>query len=264
MEYADGKLLAETRDDIGWITFNQPEKRNALSVEMWDGLRQVLEAWAGDEAVRVVVLAGQGEEAFISGADISQFEALRANAEQQAAYQLRVAGGYASLAIFPKPIIAAVRGYCLGGGLMVALRADFRIASETARFGVPAARMGIVYSPEGVRDLIGLVGLGPARSILLTARRVDAAEAFAMGLADRVVPATEFDGAVLELARTLAGNAPLSVRGMKLVIRELMKDGAERDEAAMGVAVARAFDSEDYREGRRAFMEKRKPAFKGR
>ncbi len=264
MQRAGGKLLAEVEDGVGLITFNQPEKRNAMSVEMWEGLRDVLDAWAEGEAVRVVVLTGAGHKAFVSGADISQFEQQRGSDDARREYDRRVQPGAAALARFPKPVIARIRGYCLGGGLAIALRADIRIAAEDSEFGIPAARLGIVYGFDAVRQLVDLVGPGHARMLLYTGARIDAEEAVRIGLVNRIVADEDLTETVLDLARTIADNAPLSVRGMKRVVGEVLRDPAERDLDAVEAAVAGCFDSLDYREGRRAFMEKRPPRFVGR
>lgn len=262
--HASGKVLSEAADGVGRITFNQPEKRNAMSVEMWDGLTSILGAWQDDPAVRVVVLTGAGDKAFVSGADISQFESIRGNASAQREYDKLTSTGRRSLTDFPKPVIASIQGYCLGGGLAIAMQADLRIAGEGSSFGIPAARLGIVYGFGAVSRLISLVGQANARMMLLSGERIDAAEALRIGLVNRVVPAAALEDTVAGLARGMAANAPLSVRGMKLVVDQALRDPADRDMAAVDRVVATCFDSEDYREGRTAFMEKRTPAFHGR
>jgi enoyl-CoA hydratase len=264
MEHADGKLLAEVDGGIGTITLNQPEKRNAMSVAMWTALEQILRAWSDDPAVRVVILAGAGDKAFASGADISEFEKYRGNAEATREYDRLTGGGRAALSAFRKPIIARIHGYCLGGGLGIAMEADLRIASPAAVFGIPAARLGIAYGTEATRKLIALVGHSHARLILYSAARLDAAEALRIGLVNRIVPSERLVEEVQDLARTIATNAPLSVHAAKLIIGELQKDPAERDGKAIGSAVAACFDSADYAEGRAAFREKRQPRFAGR
>ena len=263
-EYASGKMLAEVADGVGLATFNQPEKRNAMSVEMWDGLAGILDSWQDDPAVRAVVLRGAGDKAFVSGADISQFEKSRSDADAQREYEKLTSAGRRRLAAYPKPVIASIQGFCLGGGLGIAMQADLRIAAEGSTFGIPAAKLGIAYGFDMVRRLVSLVGHAHARMMLFTGERIDAAEALRIGLVNRVVPAPELDGVVAALARGIAGNAPLSVRGMKLVVEQALRDPADRDMGAVDQAVATCFDSADYREGRTAFMEKRKPAFEGR
>jgi enoyl-CoA hydratase len=262
--YADGKMLAEIEDGIGLITFNQPAKRNAMSVNMWLGLSEILDEFAADDAVRVVVLTGAGHQAFVSGADISQFEQQRANSDAQADYDRLTSAGRAKLATFAKPVIARIRGFCLGGGLGIAMNADLRIAAVDSEFGIPAARLGIAYGFELVRKLVSLVGPAHARTLLYTGARIDAAEAQRIGLVNRVVEDEDLNVTVVELARSIADNAPLSVRAAKLAVNEAVKSESERDAAAVHAAVAACFDSADYREGRTAFMEKRTPVFQGR
>jgi enoyl-CoA hydratase/carnithine racemase len=263
-EYADGKMLAAKDGGIGFITFNQPEKRNAMSVEMWQGLAEILEDFHDDPAVRVVIMTGAGGKAFVSGADISQFEKRRANADAQEEYARLTSGGRARLANFPKPSIAAIQGFCLGGGLAIAMHTDLRIASANSQFGIPAARLGIAYAFDGLRTLVQLVGPAHARMILYTANRIGAEEAARIGLINKVVPEESLTDTVLEIARTIAGNAPLSVAANKLCIDNILKDPADRDLAAVARAGRTCLDSADYREGRTAFMEKRQPQFQGR
>jgi enoyl-CoA hydratase/carnithine racemase len=262
--YADGKMLAEVEDGVGLITFNQPEKRNAMSVHMWEGLGQILEDFAADDGVRVVVLTGAGAKAFVSGADISQFEKDRANANAQVEYDRLTSAGREKLALFPKPVIARIRGYCLGGGLGIAMQADIRIAAVDSEFGIPAARLGIAYGYDMVRKLVSLVGPAHARTLLYTGSRIDAAEAKRIGLVNDVVPDQDLSDTVVDLARQIADNAPLSVRAAKLAVTEAAKMDRERDLDAVNAAIAACFDSADYREGRTAFMEKRTPKFAGR
>ncbi len=261
--YADGKMLAKTADGVGRITFNQPEKRNAMSVAMWEGLGTILDRFESDPSVRVVVLTGAGDRAFVSGADISQFEAQRADASAQGEYDRLTSAGRAKLAAFAKPTIARIHGFCLGGGLGIAMQTDLRIASEGSEFGIPAAKLGLAYGFDMVRKLVALVGPAHARMLLYTGNRFDAAEAARVGLVNRVVAAGELDGVVDALARTLAINAPLSIRAAQLAVAEAVKDETERDLSAVRAAIAACFDSADYREGRRAFMEKRPPRFTG-
>jgi enoyl-CoA hydratase/carnithine racemase len=263
-EYAGGKMLAAKEGGIGFITFNQPEKRNAMSVEMWQGLEEILGDFQADEAVRVVIMTGAGGKAFVSGADISQFEKRRANADAQEEYARLTSGGRARLADFPKPKIAAIQGFCLGGGLAIAMQADLRIASANSQFGIPAARLGIAYAFDGLRTLVQLVGPAHARMILYTGTRIGADEAARIGLINKVVPEEKLADAVLELARTIAGNAPLSIAANKLCIDNILKDPADRDLDAIARAGRTCLDSADYREGRTAFMEKRQPRFQGR
>jgi len=262
--YADGKMLAVKEEGIGFITFNQPDKRNAMSIEMWHGLAEILDDFSADDGVRVAIMTGAGEKAFVSGADISQFEKQRANADALAQYAAATGGGRAKLAAFEKPLIASIRGFCLGGGLAIAMQADLRVAARGAEFGIPAAKLGIAYGFEGLRTLVQLVGPAHARMILYTGRRITADEAARIGLINQVVDDDALADTVLELARTIAGNAPLSIAASKLCIDSVLQDPADRDLEAIARAGRACLDSADYREGRTAFMEKRKPRFIGR
>ncbi|MGR3321542.1 MAG: enoyl-CoA hydratase [Pseudooceanicola sp.] len=264
LETSTPKILAAKDDCIGWLTFNQPEKRNAMSLEMWQAAGEVLEAFADDDEVRVVVLQGAGDKAFISGADISQFDELRGSAQASADYN-RIAGtARKQLATIEKPVIARIRGFCMGGGLGLALQADLRIASDDSQFGIPAAKLSIVYPYDGIRALSALIGPGNAKKLLFTGFRYPAAEALRMGLIEEMTTVADLDETVLKYARAIADNAPLSVRGTKLTVRELARDEAERDLETLARLGREAMDSADYAEGRRAFMEKRKPRFTGR
>lgn len=263
-EFAGGKMLAEVDDAIGTMTFNQPEKRNAVSMEMWNGVAEILEEFEANDQVRVVVIAGAGDKAFVSGADISQFDKQRSNAEARKEYARLTGVGRRRLQNFSKPMIAKINGFCIGGGLAIAMQADLRVASENSSFGIPAARLGIAYSPDSVEQLTTLIGPARARMMLYTAERFDAKEAERIGLINQYVPAADLDETVRQLAETIAGNAPLSVAAARHAITELSKSDAQRDIAAIDAAVARCYDSEDYREGRQAFKEKRIPKFVGR
>jgi enoyl-CoA hydratase/carnithine racemase len=263
-EHAGGKMLSAKDDGVGLIIFNQPAKRNAMSVDMWEGLGAILDEFHEDSSIRVVILTGAGHKAFVSGADISQFEKQRSNADAQAEYDKLTSAGRAKLAAFPKPVIARIRGFCLGGGLGIAMQADLRIAAEDSEFGIPAAKLGIAYGFDMVRKLVDLVGPAHARMILYTGTRFDAAEAQRIGLINRLVPDTELSDVVIDIARTIADNAPLSVAASKVSVDNAMRDAEARDMAQMQRMMDACFDSADYREGRKAFMEKRAPRFQGR
>jgi enoyl-CoA hydratase len=262
--HADGKILQSVVDGVGVITFNNAEKRNAMSLEMWEGFGNALTELRDDERVRVVVLTGAGDRAFVSGADISQFEKTRHNAQASEEYSRRSAAQRALLADYPKPTIACIRGFCLGGGMLVAMLSDIRIASDTSRFGIPAAKLGIAYGYDGLRHLVSLVGPSWARLIMYTGMKIDAAEALRIGLVDRILPAPQLWDATMEIARTISGNAPLSIKASKITIAQVLKDPEKRDMKAIDAIGNACMDSEDFREGRRAFMEKRKPNFAGR
>ena len=262
--HADGKILQRVADGVGVITFNNPEKRNAMSLEMWEGFGQALIELRDDPEVRVVILAGAGDKAFVSGADISQFEKTRHNAEASEEYSRKSAAQRALLADYPKPTIACIRGFCLGGGMQVAMLADIRIAAEDSQFGIPAARLGIAYGYDGLRHLVSLVGPSWARLIMYTGMRIDSKEALRIGLVDRVIPTDQLLGTTMELATTISTNAPLAIKAAKITIAQVLKDPADRDMNAIKQIGIDCINSEDFREGRQAFMEKRKPQFKGR
>jgi enoyl-CoA hydratase len=262
--FADGKILQSVGDGVGTITFNNPEKRNAMSLEMWEGLGHALIELRDDPHVRAVILVGAGDKAFVSGADISQFEKNRHNAQASEEYSKRSAAQRVLLANYPKPTIACIRGFCLGGGLQVAMSADIRIAAENSQFGIPAAKLGIAYGYDGLKNLVSLVGPSWARLLMYTGMRIDSTEALRIGLVDRVVPDAELWNATTEIARTISGNAPLAIKAAKITIAQVLQDADQRDMDAIKAIGVACMDSEDFREGRQAFMEKRKPDFKGR
>src|ERR1700741_2047467 len=262
--FADGKILKSIKDGVGILTFNNPEKRNAMSLEMWEGVGQVLTEFRDDPEVRVVVLAGPGDKAFVSGADISQFEKTRHNAAASEEYSKKSDAQRALLGNFPKPTISCIRGFCLGGGMQVAMLTDIRIAAEASQFGIPAAKLGIAYGYEGLRNLVSLVGPSWARLIMYTGMRIPSAEALRIGLVDRVIPTHELWGSTMGIAITISTNAPLAIKAAKITIAQVLKDPADRDMKAVKQISLDCMDSEDFKEGRRAFMEKRKPQFKGK
>jgi len=263
-ELATDKMIAEKDGAIGWMVFNNPQRRNAVSHEMRLAIIAILDDFARDNAIRVIVMKGAGDKAFVSGADISQFEATRATAEDRKHHGVlsqQVQDRYASL---EKPLIAMIHGFCLGGGLRTALNADIRIAADDAVFGVPAGRLGIAYDFDSVRKLVEAVGQSRAKEILFTAKRYTAEEALRMGLVNQVVPRSELEDTAREVALTIAQNAPLSTRAAKATVAEVIKDPQDRNMARSLELIEACFTSEDYVEGRRAFMEKRKPTFSGR
>src|SRR5947199_836043 len=262
--FADGKILKGITEGVGVVTFNNPEKRNAMSLDMWEGFGHALTELRDDSEVRVVILVGAGDKAFVSGADISQFEKTRHNAQASEDYAKRSAAERALLADYPKPTIACIRGFCLGGGMQVAMLADVRIAAQYSQFGIPAAKLGIAYGYDGLKNLVSLVGPSWARLIMYTGMRIDSAEALRIGLIDRVLPDAELWDATMEIARTISGNAPLAIKAAKITIAQVLADPDKRDMNAIKDIGAACMDSEDFREGRRAFMEKRKPVFRGK
>jgi enoyl-CoA hydratase len=262
--FAEGRILKSVTQGVGVVTFNNPEKRNAMSLDMWEGLGQALIELRDDPTVRVVILTGAGDKAFMSGADISQFEKNRHNAQASEEYSRRSDAQRALLANFVKPTIACIRGFCLGGGMQLAMLADIRIAGANSQFGIPAAKLGIAYGYDGLKHLVSLVGPSWARLLLFTGMRIGSAEAERIGLVDRVVADAELWDATFEIARSISGNAPLAIQAAKITIAQVLKDPGQRDMDAIKAIGIACMDSEDFREGRRAFMEKRKPQFKGR
>ena len=236
-------MIAETDGNIGWMIFNNPDKHNAVKVEMWEAIPQILDQFEADNTVKVVVLKGSGEKAFISGADISEFEQVRASA-------------------CTKPTIAMIRGYCIGGGAGIAVSCDLRIATDASKFGIPAAKLSVGYRHGGIRKLVDLVGPSAAKDIFFTARQIPAPEALTMGLINKMVPNDKLEATVEEYCKAICANAPLTITAVKQIIEQIVKPGS-LDQDFCEQLVENCFNSQDYIEGRRAFMEKRKPVFKG-
>ena len=257
------KMLSRKDGHVGYVIFNNPERRNAVSLEMWEATARILDEFDRDKDVRVVVLTGAGDKAFVSGADISRFEDERANEEAIVRYNQTVERANTAVYDFPKPTIAMIRGYCVGGGVGLALSCDLRICSDDSRFAVPAAKLGLGYPFHGLKKLVDVVGISFAKEIFYTARQFDAEEARVMGLVNRVVPASELDAYVKNYAQMIGENAPLTIATTKFTIGEVVKDEGKRDLAKSAAMVKQCFESKDYTEGRRAFMEKRKPVFTG-
>ncbi len=257
-------LLVEVAGPVATVTFNNPAKRNALSAEIRAALPGVIAALGSDPDVRVLVITGAGDEAFASGADISEFGRQRTSPEARAEFDASMAVVGRAWASLDKPVIAMIRGFCMGGGLITALQADIRIAADNAQFGIPAARLGLGYGFGGVTALTNLVGPAWTAEILFSARRFSAAEALAMGLINRVVPGPELQEQVMSLAAAIAENAPLTIAAAKAAIRDAGRSPDRRDLTRVEAMVEACFRSEDYVEGQRAFAEKRPPRFSGR
>ena len=261
---AGGKMLAEKRGAVGVMTFNNPERHNAISLEMWEAADAILKDFVADSAVRVIVITGAGGKAFVSGADISKFESERASQEAVAKYNAAVDRMYAGIYELPKPTIAMIRGYCIGGGLGLAVACDLRICSDNSKFALPAAKLGLGYGYSGMRRFVDLVGPAVTKEIFYTARQYDAATALRWGLVGHVLPDAEVEPFVMGMAETIGANAPLTVAAVKGIALEILRDPDQRDLARCQAMVDACFASQDYIEGRRAFMEKRKPVFTGR
>lgn len=257
------KMLSRKEGRVGYMIFNNPARHNAVSLDMWDAASRIMQGFAEDDEIRVVVITGAGGKAFVSGADISRFESERSNEEAIARYNAIVAKAHDALYDFPKPTIAMIRGYCLGGGVGLAVCCDLRIASADSRFAIPAAKLGLGYGFTGIKRLADLVGPSFAKEMFYTARQFDAVEAQFMGLVNRVVPPDRLEPYVKDYAETISGNAPLTVNAVKFITNQTVVDEGQRDLEHCDALVRRCFESQDYIEGRRAFMEKRKPVFTG-
>jgi len=257
------RLLSRKEASVGTIIFNNPERHNAVSLDMWEATKHALDRFAADSEVRVAVLTGAGGKAFVSGADISKFESERASLAAARAYNTTTEAVFSGIHEFPKPTIAKIRGYCIGGGVGLASCCDLRICSDDSRFAVPAAKLGLGYAYAGVKRLVDIVGASFAKEIFFTARQFDAHEALGMGLVNRVVPAAELDNAVQNITDMICANAPLTIKAVKYAVAETLKDESKRNVARANELVEQCFASRDYAEGRAAFMEKRKPVFSG-
>lgn len=264
LELATPHMQARIEDGVGWMMFNNPQRRNALKIEMNEAIVHILDVFQNDDDVRVVVMYGAGDKAFVSGADISEFESNRSSPEGRARFDTVFGEAGRAFGSLRKPLIAMIRGFCMGGGLATALHADLRISADDGQFGIPAARLGLGYAFAGLKSLVHIVGPTMASEIMLTGRRFTAAEAYDMGLINRVVPVDELMDTVTALATSIASNAPMTVAAAKAAIRETFKDPARQDPAAMAALVEACFQSDDYKEGHRAFMEKRTPDFQGK
>jgi len=246
------------------VRFSNPARHNALSVEMWEAVPPLLRLAQEDDRVRLVVFSGAGDKAFVSGADISQFEDMRAAREAVTRYEAMAEEALSAIYDFPKPTLACIRGYCIGGGVNVAISCDIRIASTDSTFAIPAARLGLGYRYSAMKNLVDLIGPGAAKDLFYTARRIDASEAKAIGLVSRICAPEAFGTLLGEYAGALADNAPLTVAAAKAIMREILKPSPELDMALCASLIRGCFESADYTEGRTAFMQKRKPIFTGR
>ncbi len=264
MTQSSGRITTHIEGSIGWIIFENPGKHNAMSVAMWEALPAAVDALETNPQVRVVVLRGVGDQAFVSGADISQFDEVRDSVAANQRYEAIGNTGMVKIADCSKPTIAMLQGWCLGGGMAITLNCDLRIADDTLRYGIPAARLGIGYRWPGIKKLVDTVGAPNAREIFLTARRFNSQDALRMGFVNRVVPNGELEAAIRAEAELLAVNAPLTIAAVKIAIDEILRAGPQIDAKRIEEATQRAYASEDFIEGRRAFMDKRKPTFKGR
>ncbi|HEY8120352.1 MAG TPA: enoyl-CoA hydratase [Myxococcota bacterium] len=258
-----GRILSDIDGALGWIVIDHPERRNAVSAEMWGALADAAEQLDANPAVRVVVLRGAGELAFVSGADISEFESRRTGGAAAQVYEQGTQRAFGTLASLSKPVIAMIHGFCVGGGMATALAADLRYCADDAVFAIPAARLGLGYHAGGIEALTALVGPSTAKEIFFTARRYRAEDAARLGIVNQVFPKADLEARVREIAAQIAANAPLTLRSVKRISRELGREPGQQDRDAIRDSIQRCFDSEDYKEGVRAFLEKRAPKFEG-
>jgi enoyl-CoA hydratase/carnithine racemase len=258
-----GSVRTEKEGSVGFIVFDYKERRNAISYDMWVDIPRAVNELARDPSIRVVVLRGEGDVAFISGADISEFERTRSG-EAAARYDAANERAFQSLSGLDKPLIAMIHGFCIGGGVAIALLADFRYAADDAVFAIPAAKLGLGYPASGLKSLMQVVGLSAAKEIFFTARRFNAKEAFERRLLNEVKPKAELEAFVKDVASKIGDNAPLTIRAAKIAMRELTRSASERDVARIETSIKACYDSEDYVEGVQAFLAKRTPHFEGK
>jgi enoyl-CoA hydratase len=257
-------LLVQHDGPIATVVFNRPKVRNAISLGMWGEIARVTGGLSKDDSVRAVVYRGAGTDAFASGADISEFQEQRKDTESALRYNAQTSAAYTAIRECPKPTVAMIYGFCMGGAMAVAMACDLRFAAEGAKFGIPAARLSIIYGAEAVGQLVELVGPAYAKDILYSARTVSDREALAMGLIQRLLPVAELERATYEYLRQVVENAPRSVQGAKLTVEAYLAGMTEEDQHRLRRLQLEAFESEDYKEGTRAFLEKRPPRFQGR
>lgn len=258
------EILVERAEGIATVTLNRPHVRNALNLAMWTALPEVIDGLARDHEVRAIVLRGAGREAFASGADISEFQEVRKDRASAEAYNARTEAAYHGIETCPKPTVAMIYGYCMGGAVALAMACDLRFTAESGKFAIPAARLGIIYGRHSVKRLVSLVGPAAAKDLLFSARVFDAAEARALGFVSRVLTVEALAPFAYDYLRRVADNAPLSVQGAKLIVEAVGEDGGVARQAEVDRLQLAAYESRDYQEGTRAFLEKRRPRFEGR
>jgi enoyl-CoA hydratase len=263
LSFGTERMIARAEGPIGWLVFNNPDRHNAVSMDMWEAVPPILERFNADPAIRVVAVTGAGGRAFVSGADISELARQRSNAEEAVTYAELSRRALDAITMFSKPTVAVIQGWCIGGGLAVAAACDVRFSSAGSKFGIPASRLGLGYEYAGVKQVMDIVGPACTKEIFFTARHFTAQEAWMMGLLNRVVPDDELAGFANEQLATISDNAPLTLKALKRAVHELGR-GSESDFAVCQKLIAACFASDDFKEGRLAFNEKRPPVFRGR
>ncbi len=257
-------ILVEHDGAIATVVINRPKMRNAISLAMWTEIARVTAGLAKDDSVRAIVYRGAGRDAFASGADISEFNENRKDTATALSYNEQTGAAYKGIRDSPKPTVAMIFGFCMGGAMAIAMACDLRVAAEGAKFGIPAAKLNIIYPPDSVGQLVDLVGPAYAKDILYSARTVGDREALAMGLIQRLLPPAELERHTYDYLRQVSQNAPLSVQGSKLTIQYYLQGLTDERRTRLTQLSLDAFESEDYKEGTRAFLEKRAPKFQGR
>lgn len=261
---SDPRIRAEVEGPIGRLVVDNPERRNAVALGMWLAIPGAVAALEAHPDVRVIVVRGAGDLAFVSGADISEFATVRKDASTARAYEVSNAEAFAALKHAGKPTIAMIRGFCLGGGMGLSVACDLRVAADDAIFGIPAARLGVGYPPDCIGDVVAAVGPQRAKELFFTARRMTAVEALDIGLLAAVHPVESLENEVTDLALTIARNAPMTIRAAKAAIDVVVMGTMDTERERLVGLTDACFASADFAEGRTAFLDKREAKFSGK